>query len=33
MVLGNLPVPVRPANFDCSRARASALAVGAVEVD
>ena len=29
MVLGKLPVPVRPANLDYSRARASALAVGA----
>ena len=29
MVLGKLPEPVRPANLDYSRARASALAVGA----
>ena len=29
MVLGKLPVPGRPANLDYSRARASALAVGA----
>ena len=29
MVLGKLPVPERPANLEYSRARASALAVGA----
>ena len=29
MVLGKLPVPGRPINLDHSRARASALAVGA----
>ena len=29
MVLGKHPVPGRPANLDYSRARASALAVGA----
>ena len=29
MVLSKLPVPGRPANLDYSRARASALAVGA----
>ena len=29
MVLGKLPEPGRPANLDHSRARASALAVGA----
>ena len=29
MVLGKLPEPVRPSNLDYSRARASALAVGA----
>ena len=31
MVLGKLPVPVRPANLDHSRARACSLAVGAGE--
>ena len=29
MMLGKLPVPGRPTNFDYSKARPSALAVGA----
>ena len=32
MVLGKLPVPGRPTNLDNSRARATALAVGAIGV-